>query len=101
MGKLKVGSLCYTDIVEQAKKGHSAFSRGKNGKVYFNIAIWENEEADKFGNSTSIQLNSVKEKREAEGKIFIGNAKELGAKTENVKPQTDNNIPSYSDDLPF
>jgi hypothetical protein len=115
MNQLFGGSICLTDLIEQAKKGHSAFSKSvKNGKVYFNMNTWINEEKDKFGNSMSHQLNSTKEKREAEGKIYIGNSKEL----ETSKPVSANdvdgdlgNVPerttetaapaSGQDDLPF
>lgn len=98
MSNLLVGSLCYTDIVELAKKGHSAFSRGKNNKVYFNVALWMNDEADKFGNTVSIQLNSTKEKRDAEGKVYIGNAKPLG---NNNPPPAASSSSKDDDDLPF
>mgnify|MGYP000010409294 FL=1 len=77
MANLLVGSICLTDLNEQAKKGHSAFSRGKNGKIYVNINLWVNETPDQYGNTISIQLNSKKEVRETEGKIYIGNAKPL------------------------
>lgn len=73
--KILVGSLCLTDIVEKAKQGHSAFTKAKNGKIYFNILQWINEEADQYQNNSSYQLNSSKEKKEEEGKCYIGNAK--------------------------
>lgn len=102
MSDLLVGSICYTELVELAKKGHSAFSRSeKNGKVYFNVALWMNPEADKFGNTVSIQLNSTKEKRDEEGKVYIGNAKPLKS---NAKPQytaPSSVTPADDDDLPF
>lgn len=42
------GSICLTDMIEQAKKGHSAFAKSdKNGKVYCNILTWLNEKEDK------------------------------------------------------
>lgn len=37
MNQLFGGSLCLTEMIEQAKKGHSAFSKAQNGKVYCNI----------------------------------------------------------------
>jgi len=93
MNKLFSGSICLTDLNEQAKKGHSAFSKSvKNGKVYFNVLTWINEEKDKFGNSMSHQLNSSKDMRDKEGKFYIGNSKEL----ETNKPVTPNDI---DDDL--
>lgn len=102
MSELLTGSLCYTDIVEQAKAGHSAFSRGKNGKVYFNIAQWVNDSPDQFGNTVSIQLNSTKEKRDAEGKVFIGNAKPMKTNNHQSTPQVANVAnANFDDDLPF
>lgn len=77
MANLLIGSLCLTDILEKEKQGHSDITVGKNGKKYLNINIWINDTPDKFGNTVSIQLNSVKDKRESEGKVYIGNAKSL------------------------
>ncbi len=87
---LHLGSLCLSDIVEQAKKGHSAFSRGKNGKVYFNVAIWKNKEPDQYGNDIGVQLSSTKEKKTVEKTVYIGNAKEF---------KTDANTPLNARDL--
>ena len=112
------GSICITDLLDKIKSGHSSFSKSiKNGKVYSNILVWVNEEKDEFGNNISIQLSSSKEKRESEGKIYIGNAKKLetskpvsssdapqGNWDANV-PVRENNPPTTAseaaDDLPF
>lgn len=75
MSQMLTGSLCFTDFREALKKSHSSGSKAANGKIYANIVIWVNDEPDKFGNTVSIQLNSSKEKREEEGKVYIGNAK--------------------------
>lgn len=75
MSQMLTGSVCFTDLKEALKKAHSSGSRASNGKVYANIVIWINDEPDKFGNTVSIQLNSTKDKRESEGKVYIGNAK--------------------------
>ena len=72
---LYYGSICVTDIIEWANKQHSAFVKGNNGKIYGNINLWVNETEDKFGNHVSVQLSAVKEKRDVEGKCYIGNAK--------------------------
>jgi hypothetical protein len=69
------GSLCLTDMVEKAKAGHSAFVKGKNGKIYVNITEWVNDEPNQFGQHVSYLLNSSKEKKEEEGKVYIGNGK--------------------------
>lgn len=99
MSQMFTGSICLTELVEQAKKGHSAFSKANNGKIYFNILEWLNDEPDKYGNVISIQLNSSKEKKDAEGKIYIGNCKAL-----EQKPITQNKVNTMAeeiDDLPF
>lgn len=100
MSKLMGGSLCLTDINANAKIGHSAFSKGKNGKIYFNINIWLNDQKDKYDNDASIQLNSTKELRDTEGKIYIGNAKYVEAGPAEPLAAGDDSIPE-TDDLPF
>ena len=93
-----VGSICITDLMAAAKAAHSSCTRAKNGKAYADIVLWVNETPDQYGNTVSIQLNSKKEARETEGKVYIGNAKPLpGDKT--AAPA--NNAPEYDDDLPF
>ena len=89
-----------TTILEQAKAGHSAFSKAENGKIYFNVGMWQNDELDKFGNSYSMQLNSKKEKQETEAKVYIGNLKVMEKKE---TPITATDIPSVEEisDLPF
>lgn len=69
------GSLCLTQINEAAKSGHSAFSRASNGKIYFNIIEWENDNVDKFGNNFSVKLNPKKDAPDNEKNIYIGNLK--------------------------
>lgn len=100
MSMLLGGSLCLTDINANAKIGHSAFTKAANGKIYFNINIWLNDEKDKYGNTASIQLNSKKELRDTEGKIYIGNAKPAEKQEAEVLPPSDATIPD-DDDLPF
>lgn len=99
MGKMYVGSICLTDLNEQAKVPHSAFNRGKNKKAYADIVIWVNDEPDQYGNNVSIQLNSKKEKRESEPKVYIGNAKSLTQSAPEPVNEQPNNEPE--DDLPF
>lgn len=103
MATMVTGSICLTDLMEKAKEGHSAFMRGQNGKVYVNILQWYNDEADKFGNTVSIQLNSKKEKRELEGKIYIGNAKPLQSAQQPAQaaPAPSMVADDWANDLPF
>ena len=94
MANLLIGSLCLTDISEKAKQNHSAITLGKNGKKYLNINIWINDTPDQYGNTVSIQLNSTKDKRESEGKVYIGNAKPLThpAPQQHTEPEPDNDL---------
>lgn len=88
------GSICLTDLNDYARKGHSAFSKStKNGKIYVNMLTWYNQEKDEYGNNMSHQLSSSKDAREREGKIYIGNSKQL----ETSKPVSQSDIPSDSD----
>lgn len=95
------GSLDLTKILEQAHAKHSAFSKAKNGHIYFNITQWVNEQPNDLGQHSSVQLNSTKEARESEGKIYIGNLKK--AEQQAPEPITDTvaaEIPT-ADSLPF
>lgn len=100
MSELLGGSLCLTDINANAKLGHSAFTKASNGKIYFNILTWLNDSPDKYGNTVSFQLNSTKEMKDAEGKIYIGNAKPLGKAEPEQLAAGDDSIPD-DDGLPF
>lgn len=103
MSKLFSGSICLTDLIDAAKRQHSAFTKSQqNGKIYCNILLWENDDKDDYGNTHSMQLNSTKEKKEQEGKIYIGRAKPVEKKE--PAPISQNDAASISevvDDLPF
>ena len=62
-GKLFTGSISLRKLSEEAKKPHSAFYTGKDGKKYLNIKIWVNDEPDQFGNHVSVQLNGKKKQK--------------------------------------
>lgn len=64
MSQLINASIDVTLLLEMANKRHSAFNVGKNGKTYMNVQIWINDEADKFGDHASIQLNHAKDMAE-------------------------------------
>ena len=81
MAKMITGSLCLNDILDQAKLKHSAFSKAQNGKIYFNILVWENDEPDKFNNNFSVQLNAAKDASEDQKKKYIGNMKHVATNT--------------------
>jgi hypothetical protein len=97
--KLNYGSLCYTEIVAQAKNGHPAFSRAQNGKVYFNIDIWLNDEPDKLGNTISVSL--AKKKGEDVKSVTIGNLKANEPQPQITPPLPTENKSEDDDDLPF
>jgi hypothetical protein len=89
MSEFILGSMCLTTLIEKAKEGHSAFSKSqKDGRVYFNYAEWINDEANEYGQHSSILLSSSKEKKDIEGKVYVGNGKRF----EN-KPITASDLP--------
>ena len=99
MNQFITGSMCLTTLIEKAREGHSAFTKSsKDGKIYFNYAEWINEEPNDFGQHSSIQLNSVKELRDKEGKIYIGN----GKKQDTTQPIKSNDVPTVEtfDNIP-
>ena len=71
MNKNYFGSICLTDLIEQAKKKNEAIAKAENGKIYANVNIWVNSEKDQYNNVGSIQL----QKEEGEETIYIGNFK--------------------------
>lgn len=101
------GSICVTDLMDALNKGHSAFSKSaKNGKVYCNIIEFVREAPDDYGQHASLQMSSIKDKRDEEkdkfGKLnYIGNLKKLETNqpvsqraTENIAKQGwDANVP--------
>lgn len=97
------GSICITDLIEQAKAKHSAFTKGQNGKIYCNATVWLNDNVDKYGNILAVQLNPTKEKKDIDKKLYIGNFKQ----SEGAKPVSDNDVSQMAnelskvDDLPF
>ena len=107
MSQFLTGSLCFTDLINMAKKGHSAFSKSpKNQKIYISTKMFFNQEPDKYNNNMSFMLNSLKEKAEAEkeandGKeIYFGNAKIISTGS-NSQPVTISDISDDLNDLPF
>lgn len=88
MSKLFYGSLCVTDLLDQLKAKHSAFTKSQNGKIYASVNVWLNDKKDKFDNIMSIQINPSKENKDTEKKYYIGNLKE----SEGAKPISDNDL---------
>lgn len=98
MSKLMYGSLCLSEINELAKKGHGAFSKGKNGKIYFNVKMWINETPDMYGNDASVLVATPKDVEEP--KQYIGNLKFSELKEPQPLEPNSDEIPS-DDVLPF
>ena len=96
MSKLLYGSIDFSKLLEEAKKGNKAFSRANNGKIYLNLNCWINDEKDNFGNDASLQ-SSFKDATKEE-KFYFGNMKV----SEGAKPieEGSNDIPK-EDDLPY
>lgn len=102
--KLYSGSICVTDLLDQLRNGHSSFVKvSSNGKIYCNVLLWENTELDKYNNSHSVQLNSKKENKDKEAKVYIGNFKPIERKNNQspVNSSDLNNILPNESDLPF
>lgn len=94
-GQLFYGSICLSDLIDLAKKKHSAFSKGNNGKIYANINVWLNDDKDKYGNIMSVQINPSKEMKDLEDRVYIGNLKE----SERAKPVSDRDISGLDTDF--
>lgn len=88
MSQLFYGSICLSDLIEQAKKRHSAFTKGNNGKIYASINVWLNDNVDKFGNIMSVQINPTKEMKDLEDRLYIGNLKQ----SDGPKPVSDKDV---------
>lgn len=105
MSKSSNGSICLTTLIEQAKLGHSAFSKSeKNGRIYFNVTLWENDEADQYGNNFALQLNSTEEKKATDGGgkvVYLGNLKYNKKKETPVAAAEIESIDKEITDLPF
>lgn len=91
--KLYTGSICFTDLWKQMYEKHSAFQKGKNGKLYVNVSIWVNEHKDDFGNDLAIKLS--KKKDSDDETPYIGNAK--SQERQAPPPPSDNDLKEYGD----
>ena len=107
--KVKKGSICLTDLIEEAKKGNKAFTKAKNGKTYFKFVIFENEAPDQYNKIGSVAIG--KDKDSAEKTIYIGNLdapfnpdsqqrNKLSGIAQNFAEDMINDLPG-ADDLPF
>ncbi len=101
MSKLRTFSICLSDIPQDKIINH------KNGKQYVNLASYDNDQPDKYGNDFSVWVQQTKEEREAKtNRSYVGNGKitQQTAPTPSGKsaPVIDRPTDSTgSDDLPF
>lgn len=95
MSQLFFGSICLTDLIELAKKKHSAFTKGNNGKIYASVNVWLNDKSDKYGNIMSVQVNPAKDMKDLEDRVYIGNLKQ----SDGPKPVSDRDISDIDADL--
>ena len=93
MNQSHYGSLCVTDILDALRAKHSAFYKGKNGKIYMNTTVWLNEGVDDFGNIMSAQANPGKDSKDK--KFYVGNFK----KSEGSKPVSDRDLKGIDTDF--
>lgn len=82
--QFRVVNFDLTNIIELANQGHSAFTKGKNGKIYVNILVGDRADKDKYDNDVYAMLNPVKEKKEAEGGKFVGNGRKYEYQAEQI-----------------
>ena len=81
-------SICLSDLPKEK------ITTSKNGKKYISLVMWENKEADKFGNTHSITISKSKEEKD-NPTVYVGNGKDF----KKVEQKVDN--VSGTDDLPF
>ena len=96
MSKSFYGSIDFTKLIEEAKKGNKAFHKSdKNGRIYLDIQAFTKDEVDAYGNAMSIR--STYKGATKEDKFYFSNLK---PSEEQEQPIVSNDIPN-SDDLPF
>lgn len=100
-GKFYTGSINLTELLENAKKGHSAFVRAESGMIYVNVKMWVNEEPNQYGKHASIQLNPKQDSQEQS--VYVANFKHQDKKgPEQVTAQEmDDVVNDFEDDLMF
>ena len=90
-----------TELLENAKKAHSSFIRAESGKLYVNVKMWVNEDANQYGKHASIQLNPKQDSQDLP--VYVANFKLQEKKEpEQVTAQEMNIVVNdFEDDLPF
>lgn len=94
MSDFFTGSICLDDIPAEFK------TKGKNGKTYVNYALSRRKKVSDFGETHTMYVSKPKDQRkEGEGAIFIGGAKEWNQ--QQSAPSQSNSSSQAEDDLPF
>jgi hypothetical protein len=97
-------STKFTGLINLTKCNNAKYLKSlKNGDKAVYVEIWLNDKADEFGNTMSVKISQTKEQREADGALYIGNAKPAAAFTQQQQPVPE---PTPTDtagkgDLPF
>jgi len=78
MGKVLTGSINMTKLFEASKNGDVSTFTAKNGDKFANVAIFLNDEPDKYGNDGTVKCQVPKDQEDK--KIYIGNLKNQGSK---------------------
>ena len=63
--------------LDVSKLDKTAFFHGRNGAIYCDLILWENDQLDQYGNSYSAKQDMGKE-RKGEKTPYVGNAKPFG-----------------------
>lgn len=106
--KTRIISICWTDIVEHAHKGHSAFTRSEsNGKIYVSLKV-QDKPTDEYKKDVTVLLNPTKENRgtrenpSPQDRVFVGNGITIQPATTTNSPDNPINLEvGDDDDLPF
>lgn len=94
MGKNRTMSICLTDLPKERIVKHT------NGKMYLNLATYDYDVPDKFGNHFSVSLplteaqKKAKEQNQKIERVFLGSGKIWESSTQAITPVE-------ADDLPF
>jgi hypothetical protein len=87
-------SICLSDIPKER-----ITTSEKNGKKYVNLVMFDQQDADKYGNTRAVIIAQSKEEREAKkDKVYVGNGKDWDGK--GGKAVTSHKSEPV-DDLPF
>lgn len=85
-------SLCLSDIPK------TKMTKGKNDKIYINLAIGARKEADQWGRDLKVYVSQSKEEREAgQAKVYVGAGRTVKVSAPVPQSPTEKDL----EDLPF